>query len=146
MTAGALSLDGGVVTAGFDSGGLAAWDLATGELLEIGPGHSARVNVCGFLTGGTLGVTGAADRTVKVWDLETGAERVAFRGHRAEPVGGPQDPRKPWKAAVTAWAIDPAGEWIVSVPPTNRRTRNRSRNVDSREQATCSSPWTRPSG
>jgi WD40 repeat protein len=54
------------------------------ELTEL-KGHQGRVRAATFSLDGKTLVTGADDKTVRVWDVDTGKEKAAFRGH-AEPV------------------------------------------------------------
>ncbi|MFO0877173.1 MAG: serine/threonine-protein kinase [Gemmataceae bacterium] len=67
--------------------------LRTGELpgghhtvsltsLRILRGHRGPVSCLGFLPGGKLLVSGGADRTLRLWEVETGAERSRFGGDR----------------------------------------------------------------
>lgn len=55
------------------------------EELTTLKGHQGQVRAAAFSLDGKTVVTGADDKTVRVWDVETGKEKSAFRGH-AEPV------------------------------------------------------------
>ena len=61
------------------------WDVAGGgEPAVVLTGHAGEVTLARFAAGGRRVVTGSADRTARLWDAETGAERAVFRGHEAE--------------------------------------------------------------
>eukprot|EP00004_Rigifila_ramosa_P022266 TRINITY_DN6053_c0_g1_i6.p1 TRINITY_DN6053_c0_g1~~TRINITY_DN6053_c0_g1_i6.p1 ORF type:complete len:363 (-),score=83.45 TRINITY_DN6053_c0_g1_i6:35-1093(-) len=54
---------------------------SSGEQLRDLALHNDRVNVIRFSRDGATAVTGGDDSTLKVWDYDTAAVRVTFRGH-----------------------------------------------------------------
>jgi len=63
------ALGAGVALLALSSGGVAAFDAATGAPLAASPGHAGAA-LCAALTArGRFGVTGGADGTARVWDL-----------------------------------------------------------------------------
>jgi WD40 repeat protein len=57
---------------------LELWDVSAGRRVATLPGGAGNI---AFGPDGTIAVTGADDGIVRVWDVETGTERVALRGH-----------------------------------------------------------------
>src|SRR5205085_598805 len=82
---------------------LASWhllpDLPDPALIRTLSGHTAWVNRCVISPAGDYIVSASDDRTLKVWDAQTGEERCTLRGHTSE---------------VTGCVISPAGDSIVS--------------------------------
>jgi WD40 repeat protein len=70
------------VSGGYD-GTVIVWDLATGTVLHILPGHEARVMAVAVTGDGTRAVSGGYDGTVIVWDLATGTALHILPGHRS---------------------------------------------------------------
>jgi hypothetical protein len=62
-------------------------------------GHARRIQCVGVTLDGRLAVTGAQDKTLKAWDLDTATELYTLEGHSAQ---------------VNALAIAPDGQWVVS--------------------------------
>jgi mono/diheme cytochrome c family protein len=62
-------------------------------------GHTAPIRAIAVSADGKLAVSGSEDRTLRLWDVQTGRELRRFEGHRA---------------AVTAVAFSPDGRRIVS--------------------------------
>ena len=62
-------------------------------------GHTERVNACAVSPNGAWIVSASWDKTLKIWDAATGAERATLTGH----TGG-----------VLSCAVSPDGAWIVS--------------------------------
>ena len=52
-----------------------------GRLLGTLSGHSDRVNAVAVTGDGTRAISGSRDNTLKVWNLETGAELLTLNGH-----------------------------------------------------------------
>ena len=52
------------------------WDLGTGRVIATLQGHTGRLNSVAFSPDGATLASGASDRTIKLWDVATGA-RVA---------------------------------------------------------------------
>ncbi|MGH7484446.1 MAG: TIR domain-containing protein, partial [bacterium] len=61
-------------------------------------GHGASVNSVAVSPDGTWAASGSDDKTVKIWDLETGSRRAMLKGHSAQ---------------VSCVAITPDGRWII---------------------------------
>jgi WD40 repeat protein len=70
---------------------LKVWDISTltpvgsgfsnpGELHTL-LGHSSQVNTVAVTMDGRLAISGSSDRSLKVWDLESGVELRSLRGH-----------------------------------------------------------------
>ena len=92
-------------------------DLSTAELAEVRcirrkanvtlrdkfsrsfPGHSGAVNACAIGPDGLWLISGSSDNTLKIWDAQTGAERLTLSGHAS---------------SVRACAISPDGCQLVS--------------------------------
>src|SRR5262249_37760694 len=92
---------------------LRVWDLESGRELSTLQGHTARVRACAVTPDGQRVVSASEDRTLKAWDLESGA---CLLTHRAS-VGYTT-------IAVTATTIiagDLAGGfWILDGLPADR--------------------------
>jgi WD40 repeat protein len=59
--------------------GVQVWDLAKGEQLQLLLGHTDQVHAVAISPSGALIASGSADRTVRLWDAETGQEVRCFR-------------------------------------------------------------------
>ena len=62
-------------------------------------GHTDRVRGCAVAPNGSWIVSASDDRTLKVWESQTGSERFTLRGHTHE---------------VTGCAVSPDGRFIAS--------------------------------
>jgi eukaryotic-like serine/threonine-protein kinase len=62
-----------LITAGRDQD-IRIWDIASGELLRVLRGHSARVRGLQVFAGDERLVSVGSDKSVRIWDLATGAE------------------------------------------------------------------------
>lgn len=95
-----------------DDGSLKIWDAETGaERLtlsgqtfdaETGAEHltlSGQVWDCAVSPAGDWIVSASNDKTLKIWDVLTGVERLTLKDH----TGG-----------VTSCAVSPTGDWIIS--------------------------------
>jgi WD40 repeat protein len=74
-------------------------DLAHLALVRTLSGHTDWVNGCAISPDGSFIVSASVDKTLKIWDAKTGAERLTLSGH---------------KDAVYGCAISPDGSFIVS--------------------------------
>jgi WD40 repeat protein len=70
-----------------------------GALLLVLTGHQAGVNAVAVTPDGRLAVSGSWDRTLRIWDLESGAEQRRLEGH---------------EGAVCAVALTPEGRLAIS--------------------------------
>ncbi|EGJ33197.1 MULTISPECIES: WD40 repeat domain-containing protein [Moorena] len=71
----------------------------TGPLLSTLSGHGDSVNAVAVTPDGTRVISGSSDHTVKVWDLNTGAEVLTLTGHTSP---------------VNAVAVTPDGTRVIS--------------------------------
>jgi WD40 repeat protein len=82
---------------------LASWhllpDLPDPALIRTLSGYTGAVNMCAISPAGDTIVSASDDQTLKVWDAQTGEERLTLRGHTDRVIG---------------CAISPAGDSIVS--------------------------------
>jgi WD40 repeat protein/serine/threonine protein kinase len=62
------------------------WDAAGNHLRHQFAGHNSLIQSLAFSPAGPL-ATGSDDRTVRLWDLERGAESLALRGHLSGVIG-----------------------------------------------------------
>jgi RNA polymerase sigma factor (sigma-70 family) len=107
-------------TAFTNTGALQGWDLTTGKSLypdNFDHGHIGEVLVIAFSADGKRLASGAADGSVRLWDVATGKPLHVWRGHQA---------RQPvrllglTRAGVTALDISPNGRWVVSAGSEER--------------------------
>jgi WD40 repeat protein len=68
-----------LVTTGADA---VVWDTGTGELVKSLTGHRGPVTSVSYSPDGKWIITGGVDRTVRLWDGETGKAAGVFRGFR----------------------------------------------------------------
>jgi Tol biopolymer transport system component len=85
------------------------WDLATGAYREC-VGHGGRVTSMAFSPDGNYFISGSRDKTIKIWDTETGQEIKTLIGHTGTGSIG----------EVLSVAYSPDGRQIVSC--SNDRT------------------------
>jgi WD40 repeat protein len=64
-----------------EEGGVALYDLSSGEKRVVGGRHSARVQGLAFSPDGRLLGSGGDDRVLIIWDVSTGDLRETFSGH-----------------------------------------------------------------
>lgn len=81
LTCLAPSPDGRRVAIGTGGGAILLADVATLTLQRELHGHESAVYCLSWDAAGARLASAGADRTARIWDPETGAERVAFRGH-----------------------------------------------------------------
>ena len=109
----ALSRDGRLLAVGTDTGNIKLWDVASGQLLKMLPGHTKRVSSLSFSPDGRTLASVSFDSSVKLWDLASGQtlRSVKLQGH-AELLNSAlfsPDGRK-----VAAWTLDQTiGLWGV---------------------------------
>ena len=56
------------------------WQIKTGELLNVLAGHTSYVNDLIFSRDGRTLRTASADKTVRLWDVETGTPKAELTG------------------------------------------------------------------
>ncbi|MEW5721874.1 MAG: protein kinase [Thermodesulfobacteriota bacterium] len=99
LTCLAVTPDGKGVLVGDQGGGLVLREIATGGRLKTLAGHTGAVSAVGVDARGLRAVSGAGDRTVRVWDLGQGEGLQVLAGH---------------EEAVTAAALSPDGRFVLS--------------------------------
>ncbi len=98
VTALAFAPDGGAFASADASGLVCVHELATGRTRELGA-HADEVRALAFSPDGRRLLTGGADRTVVLWDVQAGKPIRRLLGHTA---------------GVRAVAFGPNGRWAVS--------------------------------
>jgi hypothetical protein len=94
------------------------WRKYNGEKSRL-RGHSSAVTAVAFSPDDSLLASASADRTVKLWDLQTGKERFTLRGHtdRVTAVAFSQDSKRVATASadktVRVWAT--SGELLLTM-------------------------------
>ena len=69
----AFSQDGNLLAAG-SRRSILLWDLRSGKQLRVLRGHTAMVNCLAFSPYSRLLASGSNDKTVRIWDMETGEQ------------------------------------------------------------------------
>jgi len=75
----AFSPDGKLIAAS-DDNTICVWDVSTG-LIRTLPGHSEAVWALAFSPDHRILASGSVDRTIRLWDLETGSLLATLNGH-----------------------------------------------------------------
>ena len=70
-----------IVAVGLSSNDIIILYATTGTNLSVLSGHSDEVNSLAFSLDGALLVSGSNDKTVKLWDIQTGGVIRTFHGH-----------------------------------------------------------------
>ena len=70
-----------LVAVGFLSGNITIHDAITGIPMSVHSSHTGRVNSVAFSSDGTFLVSGSDDKTVNLWDIQTGGVVKTFHGH-----------------------------------------------------------------
>ncbi|QGJ72029.1 Hypothetical protein PBC10988_37440 [Planctomycetales bacterium 10988] len=106
-----------VLSAGLDNVAK-RWSFPSLELQQQYLGHSAGLTSASFLESPTNPIsrvlTASADRTVKIWEIDSGNELLTLRGHRGEVLGASL-----LRTSGGLVTIDQSGEWIawpIAVP------------------------------
>ena len=77
----ALAYGNSIIAVGFNSGNIVALDATTGSQVAILCGHTEGTTCLVFSSDGKLLVSGGDDRTIRLWDMQTGGVIRAFNGH-----------------------------------------------------------------
>lgn len=98
------------------------WNAATGEVLLDGfPGHRDALVDLAFSGDGKLIATASSDTTARIWDAESGEQRMVLSGHTLPVTGVAFDPSSSevattsWDMTTRVWSIAPASE-VLYVP------------------------------
>jgi len=75
-----LAYKKGVFATGLESGQIAVFDIITGSQMALLHRHTKAVNSITFSLDGIFLVSGSADMTVKLWDVQTGGVVKTFSG------------------------------------------------------------------
>ncbi|KAG5188489.1 WD40-repeat-containing domain protein [Tribonema minus] len=78
----ALSPNGRRVAAGYTTGVIRVYDVATGAMAVAFNGHKSAVTAARFNDGGALLISGGADTDVILWDMVAERGECRLRGHR----------------------------------------------------------------
>ena len=146
----AVSPDSRQLATGWDypDNAVRVWDLHTGELLAVMPGHRNRVSSVAFSPDGKRIASASQDQTVRIWDAASGKPVAVLQGHTSHVVAGHFQPgwhacafpahttarcgcgtrpaanRLPCSRAtadgVWACAYSPDGAWLASASVTTR--------------------------
>ena len=70
------------IAAGLSLGKIITFDGISGSQMTVLSGHTATVTSLAFSLDGTLLVSGSLDKTIKLWDVQTGGVVKTFCGHK----------------------------------------------------------------
>jgi len=76
----------GIIAAGLESGNIITLGGITGSQTAVLSGHTKDVRSVAFFPDGTSLVSGSDDKTVKLWDVQTGGVINTFNGHTMQVV------------------------------------------------------------
>jgi WD40 repeat protein/DNA-binding SARP family transcriptional activator len=95
VTSVAFSADDRLLATTHEDGAVRLWDAGSGEVLRVMLGHQGPAMHPAFSPDGRyLATAGFRDATVRVWDVDTGAEHRQLEGGGASPAAG-----HPWPAS-----------------------------------------------
>ena len=77
----AMSYHNNMIAVGLETGDITILNAITGSQTAVLSEHTKLVNSLAFSPDGTLLVSGSLDKTVKLWDLQTGGVVKTFTGH-----------------------------------------------------------------
>lgn len=114
--------DGSRILTGFFDGKIIVWDSQTGKRVQTIKGHRDAVFDITINGDGTLAASGSRDRTVRLWNLHDGSEKMELQApERATDVDFSPDGRKITAAAsyskiAVVWDVE-TGEELLRLPP-----------------------------
>ncbi|MCL2805159.1 MAG: caspase family protein [Treponema sp.] len=129
----AFSPDSRQIISGSDDKTIKLYDLSTGRVIGILPGHTGYVSSLVFSSDGRQIISGSYDGTIKLWDASTGREirtlsghlsyinSVAFSTNGTQILSGSSDgTTRLWNTAtgreIAQFISFTDGEWIVITP------------------------------
>ncbi|MEA5559477.1 WD40 repeat domain-containing protein, partial [Nodularia spumigena] len=91
----ALTPDGNTVISGSDDNTIKIWDMTKPKTGFFGfiyerirsrlkftlTGHSSFISAIALTPDGKTVISGSRDKTIKIWDVETGAQKFTLTGH-----------------------------------------------------------------
>ncbi len=78
----AFSPDGKLVVTASDDHTARLWEVASGQVLRVLPGHQGAVWHAAFSPDGKLVVTASGDKTARLWDVASGQMLRVLSGHQ----------------------------------------------------------------
>ena len=97
-----------------DDGLVRRWDLATGDPVGMPlAGHTGKVQGVDYVNGRALDHLGAEDRTIRIWDANTGAPVHVLKDVRRDDItSGAMEPRRETvRQQAAATALYKCGTW-----------------------------------
>jgi WD40 repeat protein len=76
------------------------WEVASGKLLHTMKGHTGNIDYLALSADGKTAYSASMDKTARIWDVETGKEKLVFKEHG--------------EGGVSSIAISPDGKTVVS--------------------------------
>lgn len=101
------------------------WSTTTGRSLKPLEGHEGSVNAVAFSPDGEILVSGSSDRTVRLWDLRTGAELLCIRADDAIVVENDTRPIQLTKVSPEGGLVVPSVE-EQELEPTGTKSRGQA--------------------
>lgn len=76
------------------------WEVSSGKLLHTMKGHTGNIDYMALSADGKTAYSASTDKTARIWDVETGKEKLVFKEHG--------------EGGVTSIAVSPDGKTVVS--------------------------------